>query len=380
MLSWLVFCSVLFYMCSVRALGTAIAALHHEHVKLSQRYIVLRNTAGVEGNSNSAALLHVTVADMEHMYLQVQAKVSLVKSAVSSGAGGEVVRSLVHEDGELVRGLCSQGNYYDAINLGISSASASSGGGGRDRVRKASHGEEGSPPACLREAISLLAQECAAAPPSSTSMETISQFASALGMNLTSLLEFEETLDAPQFLREYLVHCLQCLDGPSGNWSLHAAATAEALKASSKDALMPALVESFSGFSSSNASNYVLVPQSTGGNLSGNISAYLLQLLEKGYLLQACETATRLLDQSDPEEGHEECIPYSVLDRVIAACTQVIAVQSSSSGSSSSGGRHGGGVTTSAASVELAASHATLIASLENYFNKLLVIEAGGGH
>jgi hypothetical protein len=368
------------YVVVFRALGTAIGALYHEDVRLSQRYIVLRSALGSREyhhrrsmGAEDNALVHVTVADMEHRFLQVQGKISLVKSAAASGGP---LRSLLLGDGELVRGLCSQGNFYDAINLGISAANYSGEGSARDCPEGPS--SIGRSPS-LEQAISLLAKACSC--PSSDNcsptVDTISQFASTLGSNLTSLLEFEETSDAPKFLREYLVHCLQCLDGPTGNWSLHAAATAAALKSpsSSQGALSPALADSFSGFSSAENSEYVHVPRVSG--LSGNVSALLLQLLEKGYLTQACDTASKVLDQAEPRAGELECIPYTVLDRLLHACGQVLTPLNSHSHSHSAAGAGGAGAQGQLKA--LAASHGHLVAALENYFNRLLVVEAGGG-
>lgn len=339
-----------------RALGTAIGALHHDDLALSERYIVLRNAQSAregDGGAGDNALLHVTLADMLHMYLQVQSKVSLVKSVALSGAS---VSSLHLDDGEIVRCLCSQGNFYDAINLGISSAN--------QFTKECPQGTSstGRSPS-LEQAISLLATACAS-PASPPSFDTIAQFASALGTNLTSFLEYEETADSPKFLREYLVHCLQCLDGPTGNWSLHAAATEAMLKSSSFEALGTALTDSYCGFATSDVSDFVYVPDASG--LSGNISAFLMQLLRKGYLTQACDTATRLVSRTEPQSNHHECcLPYMVLDRVLDASSRVLASHSHG---------HTGPVEA------LSRSHAALEAALNGYFGRLLVVEAGGSH
>ena len=186
---------------------------------------------------------------------------------------------------------------------------------------------------------------------------------------MSSLLKFEESEDAPQFLREYLLHALQCLDGPAGNWSLHAAATAAALQAPSADALFPALIDSFGGFASPEDSDYVHVPRATG--LSGNVSAFLLQLLRKGQLLQACDTARRLLERTEPGQ---QCLPFSVLDRLLDACSAVLSARNNQSATAAAAAAVQGQVTA------LAASHGALVAAVEQYFSQLLVVEAGGGH
>lgn len=330
-----------------RALGVAVGALHHDDVKLSQRHITFRDPQSGGGNK----LLHVTLADMEHRYLQVQSKISLYKAVVSSG--GVIAAQNLSDEG-VVRGMCSQGNFFDAINLGISSANHS----GKECPEATS--SIGRSP-CLEQAISLLAEACStdACPPS---LDTIFQFTSSLGSNLTSFLEYEETGDSEKFLREYLVHCLQCLDGSTGNWALHAAATESVLKSSPTDALGSILKDSYSGFTTSNESDFVYTPSSNG--LSGNISAFLLQLLKRGYLSEACDTATRMLNGLNPRAGHQDFIPYSVLDRIMDACTQVLTTHDGKKSSQIE---------------ELERSHKLLEEALSYYFRKLLVVEAGAG-
>ena len=345
-------------------MATAVSTLYHEDVSISQRYVVLRSASSVRGYQRiqgDNALLHVTLADMEHIYLQVQCKISLVRSASLTG---EAKRTLILDDSELVRGLCSQGNFYDAINLAISATNRAASSGGECPEGVSSIGRSH----VLEHAISAMASSCLSGRTSGSSLpdiEAIQQFSSALGFNLPSLLEYEDTLSAPKLLSEYLVHCLQCLDGPTGNWSLHTVATDTALRSFSEDFLSSPLVDSYCGFSSAEDCDFVHEPTISG--MSGNISAFLLQLLQKGYLIQACDTAAKWLSLLEPNNDMQECVPYSVIDRVMDACSQVFEINVNDSGQLRDQYE------------ALKSSHDNLVGVLEKYFCKLLVVEAGPG-
>jgi len=219
---------------------------------------------------------------------------------------------------------------------------------------------------CLELAISLLAEACSSesSPPS---LDIIFQFASALGINLTSFLEFEESCNSHNFLREYLVHCLKCLDDRTSNWLLHSATVDSMLKNSTKEALGKSFEDSYCGFTSSSKES----DSNSISGLSGNISAFILQLLREGYLSESCDVAKRLLDRSEPSIGHQDFIPFSVIDRVLDACSQVEADHKS----------HGttGQASNQAQFDALKISRKNLENALSNYFQKLLVVEAGGG-
>ena len=334
---------------------TAIGALHHESLSISQRYIVLRSAPDKSNNSDDKLEL-VTLAQMEHFYMQLQSKLSLVRSVA---AGGGCLRYVSMDDEEVVRALCSQGNFYDAINLSLSTSNQSP---VENPCGTSSIGRS----KCLEHAIEVLAEACSH---ESNSLSTLEQFASVLGTNLKSVLEYEESLDAGILLKEYLVHCVQCLDGPDGNWSLHAAATRACLHVSSFESLSPTLIDSFCGFDRGNKCVDDSRLSSSINDFSGNISKLLEQLLESGYLMQACDIASKMLNSCNPENEIQTCVPYQVFDRIIDASSQVLEAESSIAGSSES---------ELIKQVEgLKKSHGNLLSALEGYFNRLLVVDAG---
>ena len=307
-------------------------------------------------------LSYVTLEELEHTLLQLECKISIAQT--SEGANPSVL--LAHDDMDIVRLLCGQENYFDALNLA------------RHNFPVNSSSAENS---ALEFVIDCFAAKCAGDSLSQESSVVHEQFMAVHGCSSLPLdsMSSNGLMESPS-LWEYLVKCLHVIDGPAQNWILHKIAVQASLRVTPADPLPAVLTSSHCGDDSYFqdrdklrlskrvlGASHVAAPS----KCTGNLPSLIRTLVQEGALVEACDLVSATLKKCDPSKKRLEAIPLERLDQLLCACSTAIAIaeedglverSNMDDDSTSPYGR-------------LIRSHNTLQDSIKAYFTKVFVVE-----
>jgi hypothetical protein len=288
----------------------------------SQRFIIheqrqqpaMTSLRGSIAPASGAAVLlksYLPLEEVEHRYLQVQSRLSLGSRSQSVGLSTDL---------DLVRALCDEGNFVDALNLAIHS--------------KLPSNEANS---ALGAAVASFSSQCSALSSSSSPSSALpsvqlleEQFLSSLGCVPHPLLLVDQP--APRYLWQYLLNALHLLDDPKTGWLLHQIGTQSALSLSLlRENRIPAILsasfcglDSFSSHASSKKRSREAVPEKTlsvsAKRSRGHLDSLLRTLLAQGCLVDACDVVSTFLAETLSPPPPLHCLPLTALDQLLFAC------------------------------------------------------------
>lgn len=316
---------------SVRCLSTAISTLwclppNQRFVIHEQRQPVPPLSLRPVSKDPERVFLksYVTLRDLEHRYLQVQSRLFLGARSQSVGLATDL---------DLVRGLCEEGNFVDALNLA---------------THTDSHPANGTN-APLSSIISSFSAQCSALslvthplPSATASIEQLEeQFLSSLGCVPHPLLHISQPAD--KHLWQYLLNALHLLDRPDHGMLLHQISTKASLSLSlRRENRVPAILSSsFCGLDSfycqsqqkkrsrdcfgdslALGASGAMEEQGTAvKKVRGNLDSLLRTLLSQGCLVDACQiVSTYFATTGVPTQQQQQCLPMTALDQLLFAC------------------------------------------------------------